>query len=234
MQPYHTSDGYGNPLENKLWKCQLDFFDDLFKEAQKSSPALGERKLFWIDTLAIPIHQDHREERKIAVRQIHQVYTNARYTIVIDKGLGRMDATTTYEGTAMRILASGWMRRLWTLQEAYLSRRLYFAFAEGQLKNLEDLEDMYPKANDILASSIPSAARNYFYSLLGNDRRARINDLPAGSGTQILASIWKAARWRVSPIKASENRFLQSNTNLDYQSPGARDFGIGDSFECRI
>lgn len=192
------SDGYGNPAENKLWKCQLDFFDDLFTEAQKESPALGERKLFWIDTLAVPIHPDFKEERKTAVRQIYQVYTNAKYTIVIDKGLGRMDPTRTYEGTAMRILASGWMRRLWTLQEAYLSRRLYFAFAKGKLKNLEDLEDMYPKANDILASSIPNAARNYFHNLLGNDRRARINDLPAGSGTEMLASVWKAARWRVS------------------------------------
>lgn len=229
--PYATlshvwSDGYGNPSENKLWKCQLDFFDDLFEEAQKSSPALGERKLFWIDTLAIPIHLNYRDERKIAVRQIHQVYTNARYTIVIDKGLGRMDATTTYEGAAMRILASGWMRRLWTLQEAYLSRRLYFAFAKGKLKNLEDLEDMYPKANDILASSIPSAARNYFHNLLGNDRRARINDLPAGSGTEILASVWKAARWRTTNHQEHETLALATLLNVDYENSKFQDAGL--------
>jgi hypothetical protein len=88
-----------------------------------------ERRIFWIDTLAVPIHENDKEERRIAVRQIHQVYTNARYTVVIDKGLGQMLPADSYEGTAMRILASGWMRRLWTLQEAYLSRRLYFAFA---------------------------------------------------------------------------------------------------------
>jgi hypothetical protein len=208
-EPYTTyatlshvwSDGYGNPKDNKLWKCQLDFFDELFTEAHEESRAPVERKLFWIDTLAVPIHDEHKEQRRDAVRQIHKVYTNARYTIVIDKGLGQMSPATSYEGTAMRILASGWMRRLWTLQEAYLSRRLYFAFARGangRLKNLEDLEEMYPKASDILTSNIPSAARNYFHNLLGNDRRARINELPAGNGTDILASVWRAARWRVS------------------------------------
>ena len=198
------SDGYGNPKKNELWKCQLDYFDELFTEAHTESRTQDEKKRFWIDTLAVPIQDDHKEERRVAVRQIHQVYTNARYTIVIDKGLGQMPATS-YESTAMRILASGWMRRLWTLQEAYLSRRLYFAFARdegeerplGRLKNMEDLEDMYPKASDILTSNIPSAARNYFHNLLGTDRRARINELPAGNGVDILASVWRAARWRV-------------------------------------
>jgi hypothetical protein len=68
------------------------------------------------------------------------------------------------------------------------------ADGEKRLKNLEDLEEMYPKASDILTSNIPSAARTYFHNLLGNDRRARINELPAGNGTDILASVWRAAQ----------------------------------------
>jgi len=252
-EPYTTyatlshvwSDGYGNPKFNELWKCQLDFFDELFTEAHEESRATVERKLFWIDTLAIPIHKDHKEERRVAVRQIHQVYTNARYTVVIDKGLGQMLPATTYEGTAMRILASGWMRRLWTLQEAYLSRRLYFAFANGKdlgedlseeglnrrLKNLEALEEMYPKASDILTSNIPSAARNYFHNLLGNDRRARINELPAGNGTDILASVWRAARWRVS---ITNKHMTCANLITDHKSSGARNAGTGNSSQSRV
>jgi len=249
--PYATlshvwSDGYGNPESNKLWKCQLDFFDDLIKEAHEESRS-GEKRLFWIDTLAVPIHEQYKAQRRIAVRQIHGVYTNARYTVVIDKGLGQMLPADSYEGTAMRILASGWMRRLWTLQEAYLSRRLYFAFAPGgprekRLKNLEDLEEMYPKASDILTSNIPSAARNYFHNLLGNDRRARINELPAGNGTDILASVWRAARWRVSPThdlqfvvltqlqttnhQEHETLALATLLNLDYQNTKFQDAGL--------
>ncbi|KAE9382006.1 hypothetical protein N431DRAFT_393756 [Stipitochalara longipes BDJ] len=233
--PYATishvwSDGYGNPKDNMLWKCQLDFFDELFNEAHKESRS-GERRLFWIDTLAIPIHEKDKDERRIAVRQIHQVYTNARYTVVIDKGLGQMLPADSYEGTAMRILASGWMRRLWTLQEAYLSRRLYFAFAspgdgEKRLKNLEDLEEMYPKASDILTSNIPSAARTYFHNLLGNDRRARINELPAGNGTDILASVWRAARWRTTNHQEHETLALATLLNLEYKNTKFQDAGL--------
>jgi hypothetical protein len=145
----------------------------------------------------------------------------------------------------MRILASGWMRRLWTLQEAYLSRRLYFAFANGKdlgedlseeglnrrLKNLEALEEMYPKASDILTSNIPSAARNYFHNLLGNDRRARINELPAGNGTDILASVWRAARWRVS---ITNKHMTCANFTTDHKSSGARNAGTGNSSQSRV
>jgi hypothetical protein len=233
--PYATlshvwSDGYGNPDANLLWRCQLDFFDDLFREAQQE-----ERKLFWIDTLAIPIQEEYKKYRRIAIRQIHQVYTNARYTIVIDKGLGGMSRADSYEATAMRILASNWMRRLWTLQEAYLSRRLYFAFApgaKGRLKNLEDLEEMYPKANDILTSNIPSAARNYFHNLLGNDRRARINELAAGEGIDVMASVWRAARWRVRlhPVRPPSD----ANMPTDYQSSRARDLSTSNSSQSRL
>jgi hypothetical protein len=103
----------------------------------------------------------------------------------------------------MKILLSGWMRRLWTLQEAYLSKRLIFAFADKQVKNLDDLEEMYPEASDILTSNIPNAARTYFHNLLGNDRKARINELSSGDGFNVLASVWRAARWRVSYSRES-------------------------------
>ncbi|KAK4220980.1 hypothetical protein QBC38DRAFT_152545 [Podospora fimiseda] len=37
-------------------------------------------------------------------------------------------------GVAMlRIWTSGWMLRLWTLQEAVLARKIYFAFADEQV-----------------------------------------------------------------------------------------------------
>lgn len=193
------ADGYGNPAENKLWKCQLDYFKKLFKKAAEDySPTQEAPEQFWIDTLAIPILEENKEQRNIAIRQIYHIYTNARYTIVIDKGLCQLDPGRTYEATAMKILLSGWMRRLWTLQEAYLSKRLIFAFADNQVKNLDDLEEMYPEASDILTSNIPNAARTYFHNLLGNDRRARINELPSGEGFDVLASVWRAARWRVS------------------------------------
>lgn len=192
------ADGYGNPTANELWKCQLDFFWSLLtKTIPARMPSLRCSR-FWIDTLVIPVDQKHVDRRKEAIAQINKVFTNAKYTIVVDNALTGMSSGESYEGTAMKILASGWMRRLWTLQEAYLSRRLLFAFKEHDVRNLDDLEEMYPQARHILTSNIPTTARNYFHNLLGDDRKSRINEVPTANNYALLASIWRAAQWRVS------------------------------------
>lgn len=204
------ADGYGNPAANELWTCQLDFFKTLIEKGNLKDPQ-QQNPLFWIDTLAIPVHDDSKEERRMAIRKIHEIYTNAKFTIVIDNGLNQMSSGSTYQETAMRILASGWMRRLWTLQEAYLSRRLLFAFADEELRNLDDLEELYPQANNVLTSNIPTAARNYFHNLLGPDRRARINEVAPATGFGLLASVWRAAQWRVSRHASLEAQSLFRN-----------------------
>lgn len=194
------ADGYGNPKENRLWKCQLDFFDSLFRKAQSDNDHHHGFR-FWIDTLAIPVGNTdtHRQHRKNAIRKINDIFTKATYTIVIDNGLTSMGAGIDYQAAAMRILASRWMRRLWTLQEAYLSRRLLFTFEGPFLKDLDQLEEdyQYALANNELTSNIPSAARAYFHNLLGADRKARINDFPDANGFGLLANVWRAAQWRV-------------------------------------
>jgi hypothetical protein len=158
------ADGYGNPNTNSLWECQLRFFNSLFLKSQLNKPNEQEF-LFWIDTLTIPVGKspDKKKWRKTAIKQIHEIYTNAMYTVVIDNGLARTRHTSDYQGTAMKILASGWMRMLRTLQKAYFSKRLLFAFNNEHLENMDNLEEPYPEANDILTSNIPNTARNYFH-----------------------------------------------------------------------
>lgn len=192
------ADGYGNPDKNELWQCQLNFFQNLFRELPGGKHR--GKLYFWIDTLAVPVGRSKRERelRDRAIKKIHDIYNKARYTIVVDDALTQMGQGTTYEGAAMRILASGWMRRLWTLQEAYVSRRLMFAFKYNQLKNLDDLEDTYNKASDVLTSSIATAARDYFHNMLGQHRNARMSELSSSSGSGLLASVWRASQWRVS------------------------------------
>ncbi|KAG9234097.1 hypothetical protein BJ875DRAFT_25721 [Amylocarpus encephaloides] len=211
------TDGYGNPEENKLWKCQLDYFDTLFKKVPEKIPSARCTR-FWIDTLAIPVDNAYKIERRQAIQKIHDIYTKAKYTVVIDNGLNQMPSGGDYEQTAMKILASGWMRRLWTLQEAYLSQRLLFAFQKNEVRNLDDLEDMYPEANEVLASNIPAAARNYFYNLLGNDRKSRIHGVQThGAEYGLLASVWRAAQWRTTGHLEHETLALATLLNLDYQ-----------------
>ncbi|KAL9621521.1 MAG: hypothetical protein Q9160_004051 [Pyrenula sp. 1 TL-2023] len=221
FMPYATfshvwSHGYGNPEANELWKCQLDFFKALMdKRELKGSEPNSLR--FWIDTLAIPVHQAHKIERRKAIRKIHDIYTQAKLTVVLDNGLSQLSPGSQYEDTAMKILASAWMRRLWTLQEAYLSNRLLFAFADEEVKSIDDLEEMYPEANNILASNIPTAARRYFHHLLGLNRKARIHKTAPTEGYALLASVWRAAQWRTTGHPEHETLAIATLLNIDYE-----------------
>lgn len=197
------SDGYGNPKENKLRQCQLKFLKTALDSVDRGRYR-NEKIAFWMDTLAIPVADGFEEERKIAIGRIHETFVRSRYTIVIDQGLCQEMSGEKYHEIAMRILASGWMRRLWTLQEAYLSERIFFKFQDDKALDLDDLEAMYPSANNTLNSCIPAIARSYFHSLLGTARRARIHDMTPKEGLSLIASVWKATQWRTTTHKQHE------------------------------
>ncbi|KAJ5577847.1 uncharacterized protein N7459_006811 [Penicillium hispanicum] len=86
--------------------------------------------LIWIDTLCIP-HQ--RDVRKLAIQRIREVYLDAYRTIILDSEMRRV---TSKDATKLDILmrvmiCSGWMRRLWTLQEGLAAKsRLYVLFSD--------------------------------------------------------------------------------------------------------
>ncbi|USP81484.1 uncharacterized protein yc1106_08758 [Curvularia clavata] len=225
------SDGYGNPDDNKLWRCQLAYFRDLLIQAQTQRNRQSGGGFhntpkplpFWIDTLAIPVSDEYKSARKKAVSQIYKVYSRARYTIVIDNGLSNMAWDhQDYTTTAMRILASGWMRRLWTLQEAYLSRKLLFAFERKTEKipliDLDEIEELYVDTSDKLVSSLPSNARSYYHNMLGQDRKARIHGLTSTNSVGLVASVWRAAQWRTTSKKEHETLALATLLNLDYKN----------------
>lgn len=210
------ADGYGNTKSNSLYRCQLEYLRRLLKEAQfqRNRYKRGYHKErenvqplpFWMDTLLIPVNDEHKSVRKKAILQIYAVFSKAKYTLVIDNGLNNMTWNDRdYTTTAMRILASGWMRRLWTLQEAYLSRKILFAFksweegaaAELPLVDLDEIEALYDDGEKSLMSDLPALARSYYDNLLGNDRKTRNNRNVPTNGMSLVASVWRAAQWRV-------------------------------------
>jgi hypothetical protein len=83
--------------------------------------------------------------RKKAIQKMFDVYEAAHWTIVLDADLMANNVGTDYLEPAMRITMSGWMQRLWTLQEGVMSRSIFFLFEEG-LKDIEELELLYPEA----------------------------------------------------------------------------------------
>lgn len=246
------SDGYGNTEKNELYRCQLNYFCKLLKWAQRSrlqhrkgqSSNNAEPLPFWLDTLVIPIppknktptddaelenkKKKYREARVKAISQIYTVFSKAKYTIVIDNGLSDMAwDDRDYITTAMRILASGWMRRLWTLQEAFLSRKLLFAFkSSGQntlpLVDLDAIEDLYDDTDTKLISNLPATAQSYYNNLLGPDRKARIHNLTSTNGVGLIASVWRAAQWRVCLKSAIIASYALANDGVYHRQQATR------------
>jgi len=215
------SDGYGNPKVNQMYRCQLEFIRRLLREAQADEErkfdgqkrALTETLPFWMDTLIVPVQSSlrYKNARKTAINQMYDAYDNSRYTIVIDSNLTQFVWNQRdYTKLAMRILAGGWMRRIWTLQEAYLSRKLLFACrtsAEGQsdmkntklaLVNVDELESLYDDVEVGLVSNLPLVTRRYYDVLLGAKRRARHDERDVLENMGLLMDAWKAVEWRVS------------------------------------
>ncbi|KAK0640153.1 hypothetical protein DIS24_g9617 [Lasiodiplodia hormozganensis] len=198
------SDGFGNPFRNDMPRCELKFLAEAIGEVQEHLDMGNDGpKMFWIDTLAIPVGAENKPERKASISQIHDIFANSKYTIVFDSDLCSMKVGSTYMETAVNILASGWMQRLWTLQEAYLSKRLFFKFQNTSL-DLETLEESFPRAKENNLSILPNAARNYFHSIMGTAREARIHQMTPRDGVSLIASIWKAAHWRSTSRKQHE------------------------------
>jgi len=212
------SDGLGNEDHNQIPSCQLRFIASLLKKVSPSPTSSSNTSIipFWMDTLVIPVYNkktdvapcvDFEELKKRAIRQIYHVFHNSNYSIVVDRGLLDIDASGTPWKNVMKILASGWMRRLWTLQEAYLSKRLLIAFRQGEkshngMKDFDELVASVTKqGKGTLTSSIAEMARlKLSHNLMGKERDKRKLDenLLSSGGAILVANTWRAARWRVS------------------------------------
>src|SRR6266496_819265 len=92
----------------------------------RSAPRLSSRTLvFLMDPLCVPLGM---KCRKLAIRGMASTYQNCMQALVFDSELKRV----TYPGKPShelfaRIESSGWMRRVWTLQESVLASR----FSDG-------------------------------------------------------------------------------------------------------
>ncbi|KAB5513500.1 hypothetical protein GE09DRAFT_629805 [Coniochaeta sp. 2T2.1] len=120
--------GLGNPSENGLPICQLRRLNR-FTKLKLPDTDFGVSNLpIWIDTLCVPVE---RFWRRKALQLLHNVYSEAWVTIVLDEELLAVPAPDSKAEKAARILSSSWMRRLWTLEEALLgSIGLCYAFAD--------------------------------------------------------------------------------------------------------
>ena len=126
--------GLGNPIENALPSCQLYRLNDL---CSSSSPNIGKRPAFWIDTLCIPVAVPGA--RKLAIRRLSSTFQLAVKVLVLDADLQRSSKNCSRTELATRVTCCGWVRRLWTLQETVMAegraeaRKVDVCFRDGAL-----------------------------------------------------------------------------------------------------
>lgn len=213
------TDGYGNPNANVLNQCVLDMFIHLFGELRdlldnKTSAIAPEQ--FWIDTLAIPVQAKYRVQRKKAIESMHRIYKGAKCTIVLDSGLMSVSREEGYAHSAMSIRASQWMTRLWTLQEAVLSRELYFNFSDD-LVSMDRLVALSQKENASLHSPVPFVSRMY-HGIMEESRTIRGLGSNSDDGDltpDFVAAAWRALQWRTTAHLQHETLAIASLLNVN-------------------
>ncbi|KAL9577938.1 MAG: hypothetical protein Q9212_006042 [Teloschistes hypoglaucus] len=152
------SGGLGNVEANSMFSCQVRKIYDLLRTIQENGDDdldrdRGPRKLqgskrdvkevlgipirrppvlLWIDTLCVPVGQQHVAMRQKAIAQMAQIYVQAQCVLVLDPELPNIG----FEGLPREqifasVLCSAWNSRSWTLQEACMARVFYVQFADG-------------------------------------------------------------------------------------------------------
>ena len=143
------ADGLGNPFENALPRCQLNFLHESISNVYTElNPQAAEEVLLWCDTLCCPVEPG--KAKSIALQKMKRVYEEAFHVLVLDGSLRVYDLKAMdTEEFCLRILNSGWTRRLWTLQEGALpakKSRLIFLFRDEAI-NIRHLLDRILQVN---------------------------------------------------------------------------------------
>ncbi|KAI9686369.1 MAG: hypothetical protein M1822_003714 [Bathelium mastoideum] len=140
------ADGKGNPFDNSLPYCQLEriqtLVDDLAANhlpPKSAHPNPG----FWMDTLCciVGLDDESRKYKKLSIQSMREIYGESVAVLVIDPWLMSIPSTASVNEICYRIYASGWSRRLWTHQEGFLARDVYYQFQDKPLR-LPDVDEL--------------------------------------------------------------------------------------------
>ena len=114
------SGGLGNPHSNALPRCQLLKIQSI---ATSICEDLNGNIPVWMDTLTVP---HTKAERTIAINRMRETYQNTDRVLTFVQDFEDVDKGMKPLEFFVRLACCSWMRRLWTLQEGVLAKKLYF------------------------------------------------------------------------------------------------------------
>ncbi|KAK7994829.1 hypothetical protein PG990_013602 [Apiospora arundinis] len=148
---------------------------------------------------------------RTAITQIVYTFRKSVCSIVINGGLCNMDTSGKHVQVAMRILTSGWMRRLWTLQEV-LSKSLKVVFKQEKaaLGGIVDFDETIMSMTD----STQLLRQKMMHSMMGNERETmiRLSSLAKLRGSDLITNAWCALPYHGACIKRAGAEFIASAT----------------------
>ncbi|KAJ4377263.1 hypothetical protein N0V83_000087 [Neocucurbitaria cava] len=88
---------------------------------------------FWVDTICCPVGPPNL--KTLAIAKMKETYEDAQHVLVMESYLESVNASDLSDlEILVRILHTGWMTRLWTLQEGLLNQSLWFQFADTAIE----------------------------------------------------------------------------------------------------
>ncbi|KAK0471360.1 hypothetical protein IW261DRAFT_1612086 [Armillaria novae-zelandiae] len=187
------ADGLGNTTEIGLPACQINRLAGIARRLIPSGA-------FWMDALCVP---EKRDLRKRAIGLMAETYRNADAVLVIDSGIRSCSRSAPLEERLLQIISSGWMQRLWTLQEALLARKLIFEFADG----FATLDELIPKGEDLADVLLTQLSAEIF-------RLIKYQHYATSDGFGI-GDVAKSLRWRTTSRAGDETLAISGLLNVD-------------------
>lgn len=127
---------------------------------------------FWMDTLCIPVAKDKPQEFKTAkeraIEHMEGIYKFATSVLVLDRTLTDTSSHgMSAEEIGLRIMCSGWARRLWTLQEGLFQAQVHYQFKDTTHTYKHLNEDVRQK-HAFPARSVTVPQTHFLLELLAN------------------------------------------------------------------
>lgn len=173
-----------------------------------------EQVLIWFDTLCCPAKPE--EARKLTLAQMKRTYQQAHHVLVLDASLQNYNrqSLTAVEACA-RISISGWMRRLWTLLEGTLAKRIWFQFRDSAV----DLQLPWSALCQIVITEVGRKGLAFDFLIANRSLRTFFQrnpgDSTAGPGVSVLID---ALQHRSVSVASDEPLLIGNLLNLDMGS----------------